>query len=216
MAIKSRQIAAVFLEGQKETVSFVSFPDECPICHTSVIPKHLTSAFTTSKNIIQATYQCSNQKCQRLFFATYHRDNNTGYYSHTSVEPIVAKKEVFSEEIFSPSTSFVTIYNQALAAESMNLHEVVGIALRKAIEFLVKDYAIAKNPAASDDIKREQLGKCIESYIDDSKIEKCFKRATWLGNDETHYSRLWADKDINDLKSLIRISVNGLENLLLA
>jgi hypothetical protein len=33
-------------------------------------------------------------------------------------------------------------------------------------------------------------------------------RATWLGNDETHYVRKWEDKDLNDLKKLIDLTVH--------
>ena len=41
------------------------------------------------------------------------------------------------------------------------------------------------------------------------------KRATWLGNDETHYVRRWEDKDITDLKNLVRLTVNAVENAIL-
>lgn len=43
--------------------------------------------------------------------------------------------------------------------------------------------------------------------IDNPKIKEIAKRATWLGNDETHYFRKWEDKDLNDLKKLIEIVV---------
>jgi hypothetical protein len=37
------------------------------------------------------------------------------------------------------------------------------------------------------------------------------KRAAWLGNDETHYVRKWEDKDLNDQKSLIEVTVHWIE-----
>ena len=33
-----------------------------------------------------------------------------------------------------------------------------------------------------------------------------------LGDDETHYERRWIDKDLNDLKNLIRLTVNWIAN----
>ena len=42
------------------------------------------------------------------------------------------------------------------------------------------------------------------------------KRATWLGNDETHYYRKWEDKDLRDLTNLLRLTINAIENQLLA
>ena len=41
------------------------------------------------------------------------------------------------------------------------------------------------------------------------------KRATWLGNDETHYYKKWPEKDISDLKILIQLTVNSIDNQLL-
>ena len=38
---------------------------------------------------------------------------------------------------------------------------------------------------------------------------------TWLGNDETHYIRRWQDKQINDLKRLIQLTINWIHNTLL-
>lgn len=38
-------------------------------------------------------------------------------------------------------------------------------------------------------------------------IKEMAKRAVWLGNDETHYVRKWEDKDIQDLKNLIDLTV---------
>lgn len=37
-------------------------------------------------------------------------------------------------------------------------------------------------------------------------------RAVWLGNDETHYTRKWEDKDINDLKSIIELTLHWIES----
>ena len=34
------------------------------------------------------------------------------------------------------------------------------------------------------------------------------KGAIWLGNDETHYERKWVDKDIDDLKTLIDLTLH--------
>ncbi len=39
------------------------------------------------------------------------------------------------------------------------------------------------------------------------EIKGMAERAIWLGNDETHYVRRWADKDIKDLKNLIDLTV---------
>ena len=39
--------------------------------------------------------------------------------------------------------------------------------------------------------------------------------ATWLGKDETHYVRIWNDKDIEDLKMLMQLTVYWISRELL-
>ena len=33
-------------------------------------------------------------------------------------------------------------------------------------------------------------------------------RASWLGNDETHYQRKWEDQDLEDLKKVLQLTVH--------
>ena len=79
---------------------------------------------------------------------------------------------------------------------------------RKALEFLLKDYLISQEPGKKEEISSSFLGACLKKYIDDSRIKQCAARAVWLGNDETHYSRKWKDRDINDLKTLMELTLH--------
>ena len=56
---------------------------------------------------------------------------------------------------------------------------------------------------------------CINDYVTDTNIKECARRATWLGNDETHYERRWNEHDIEDLKVLIDLTKNWIDNELL-
>ena len=88
--------------------------------------------------------------------------------------------------------------------------------MRKALEFLVKDFAKSQMPTEKDAIENTQPLQCINNYLDDQRIRQSATLATWLGNDETHYIRKWQDKDIKDLKVLIKLTVNWIENVLLS
>jgi hypothetical protein len=129
--------------------------------------------------------------------------------------PLTAQTASFSEEVSELSPTFVEIYNQALAAEAANLQHLTGIGLRKALEFLVKDFAIKEHPGDQVAIEKTQLGPCIDNYITDANVKECAKRAAWLGNDETHYVRKWTDRDVRDLKVLITLTINWINNVLL-
>jgi len=67
------------------------------------------------------------------------------------------------------------------------------------------------NGGGKDAIEKMLLGPCIATYIKSEQIKAIAKRAAWLGNDETHYVRKWADKDVNDLKKLISLTLHWIE-----
>ncbi|CAD5275951.1 conserved hypothetical protein [Imperialibacter sp. EC-SDR9] len=46
------------------------------------------------------------------------------------------------------------------------------------------------------------LGQVIDKYYD-GELQEILKRATWLGNDQAHASRLFEDFHIGHLKELI-------------
>jgi hypothetical protein len=110
------------------------------------------------------------------------------------------------------SPSFAGLYKQALAADHHDLTDVFGMALRKALEFLIKDYAITQHPAEAAAIKSTLLGAVIKKYVSDPNIKACAERATWLGNDETHYERRWVGHDVTDLRTLIQLTLNWITN----
>lgn len=74
---------------------------------------------------------------------------------------------------------------------------------RKALEFLVKDYAIYRVPDDEETIKALPLAKCIDKYIDNSRIKSLTQRSAWLGNDETHYVRSHQDRSYLDIKKFL-------------
>jgi len=111
--------------------------------------------------------------------------------------------------------SFVAIYGEATAAEARGLKQVAGCGYRKAVEFLIKDFCVKENPADAEAIKTQRLGTVIQERISDPNIKAMAARATWIGNDETHYVRIWTDKDMTDLKALMSLTVSWINTHLL-
>ena len=70
---------------------------------------------------------------------------------------------------------------------------------------------VTKSEEGQEKIKRMQLMPCIKEYVDNDNIKKVAERAAWLGNDETHYVRKWEEKDVQDLKGLIRLTIWWIE-----
>ncbi|MBU8974520.1 DUF4145 domain-containing protein [Lysobacter sp. MMG2] len=133
----------------------------------------------------------------------------------SSVEPWKPKAVSIPTLVANISPSFSAISQQVEAAKSAGLDQLVGIGLRKALEFLVKDFAISGNREAADDIRSQTLSACINNYVLDENVKQCAARAAWLGNDETHYLRKWDTKDVEDLKVLVQLTTNWIDNVLL-
>jgi len=161
---------------------------------------------------VEAVFRCPNSRCHEVFIGYYGAHQNGHYYLNRT-EPRKYVAHSFSDTINSISSSFPTIYNQAQKAENDGLDQVCGPGYRKALEFLIKDYLIGKATGAEEKeaIEKEQLGTSIANRIQDANIKGVAKRAAWLGNDETHYIRKWEQKDLQDLKKLIDLTVHWME-----
>lgn len=181
-------------------------PTKCPRCHHAINPDY-GGVVKVTYNEYDLFFNCPH--CDRGFIGEY-LDGRV-----KSISPLSYEKELFEKEIEDVSPNFVEIYNQSIEAETQNLSQLTGIGLRKSLEFLIKDFLVYKKPEDEENIKKTQLSRCINNYIDDVKLKQISERATWLGNDETHYVRKWEDKDIKDLKLLIQVTVNMIHNDLL-
>lgn len=184
----------------------LEIPDRCPICHTAISPRLLISIadnvfFTNANNNISSAAICP--ACHKLFYIANKPKNSAGICELIECGPETPNIREFPNEMDTVSPSFIEIFQQAQAAEAYRLNEIAGIGYRKALEFLIKDYAIMTHPDKVDFIKKSKLSVCINSYIDHDKIKSTATAAAWIGNDETHYIRKWEDKDITDLKRFI-------------
>jgi hypothetical protein len=188
-------------------------PDQCPICHHKITPDVVYSkqGGVFYKSICCIVYHCPNKDCDELFIGYFALNPQGGAFLLTAARPKEFTAPTFNKPIQDVSPTFCSIYGEAHKAEMLELLQICGIGYRKSLEFLIKDYLIKLQPDGENDIKRAMLGPCIERYVTDQKIKDVAKRATWLGNDETHYERRWIDKDLTDLKAMIRLTIYWVE-----
>jgi len=210
------ELSANMKNSVTRTITIVDKPDHCPLCNKGIDPI-LSYSFLDEKypNRLQIIFRCPREDCRRLFIGIYFKDYPLKLgdkYQLRELTPTNIELIKFSNEIKETSKSFCDIYNQAYNAEMEGLLDICGAGYRKALEFLVKDYSISKHPESKSDIEKSFLSKCIETYIDDKRIKDCAEMAAWLGNDESHYLKRWIDKDLNDLKILIKLSEKWIES----
>ncbi|MHC1735216.1 MAG: hypothetical protein AB9921_06040 [Erysipelotrichaceae bacterium] len=196
------------MDGKDIYISFET-EDECPICQKSIEPIYL-SAFKDVDNTVGIFYFCKG--CGKSFLSryTFAGPNSEGasQYRLKASFPKSFKPTEFSETISGVSSQFVNIYNQSKTAELLNLDEIAGIGFRKALEFLVKDYAILRNPDQQGEIAAMHLQGCIKKFITHPRTQEVLSKAVWVGNDETHYQRKIEGSDIDLLKKLIDLSIH--------
>lgn len=192
-------------------------PEECPVCKFKMAPtfKLALSGCAFWNVPLQIVYLCTNSKCGALFLAYYKFLEETPAGNSVTVLQCTRPSEmplaIISDRIAAVSPSFSDIYQEAFRADAIGLKEICGVGYRKALEFLIKDYAIKKNPDQEEAIQKANLSPCIENYVTDQKVKDVAKRATWLGNDETHYLRKFAGKDVSDLKRMIVLTMHWIE-----
>jgi|SRR5690554_225087 len=198
--------------------------DTCPHCHHAVAPRFVNTTLSGDQHArgtyLDVAYQCTRHNCSRLFIGVFKRTMSRGEkmvndFKFQKSVPLNFRPPEIQQEVKEISPSFESIYTQASSAESSGLDEIAGVGYRKALEFLIKDYCIHKCPSEKEAIKSSFLGVVIDKFVDDENLKACAKRAAWLGNDETHYVRKWEDKDIGDLKILIRLSCGWVSNNIL-
>lgn len=195
--------------------SYIEYEDinECPICKTKIAPVYIASSLDSdnSVSIFDFCRNCRNtfvskhsiHKSSRSMPSTYYYEADLLIYS----EPNRFVKQKFDKKITNLSPQFDKIYNQALAAETSCLDEIAGLGYRKALEFLIKDFAIHKYPNEEETIKAKPLAQCIKKYIENENITTLAERSAWIGNDEAHYIRKQEDRDVSDMKAFIQAIV---------
>jgi len=191
-------------------------PSKCPLCHHAIDPRYLTGVVRKSQPMgdasIELLFQCPRPACLHAFIGRYEgrydRSMNRATLFLHATTPYTVPLASHPEEVAAISRQFVEIYGEATIAEERGLKQVAGCGYRKALEFLVKDFCVSEKPDEADDIKKQRLGDVIQERIADPNIKAMAKRATWLGNDESHYVRKWDDPDMTKLKQLIALTVS--------
>lgn len=198
-------------------------PDWCPHCQRHVSPisqwKYPVPGAqdTTGRSIpkrLQVVVLCPNRECLNLYIVDFELISGLGTGNepfHMRVKgyiPVVPRRIEFSETLNEISVAFPDVYSQAMAAEQYGLYDIAGMGYRKALEFLVKDYAIWRSPLERDEIADSELRIVLGKWVQNKKVAAMAARAAWLGNDHSHYVRKWEHKDLDDLKSLLRVVLN--------
>lgn len=192
------------------SLTLADLPQSCPYCHMNISPIYVAGYQNDNRRNLSTFFLCPQHGCNNCFVAEYEKKQN-GYFYFSKIMCPTNVNRNFDEKIKTLSPDFQKIYNEAFQAEQYQLNEICGVGYRKSLEFLIKDYLCSKAPNESERIKNMFLGKCISDLVTNDNLRNIAKRATWLGNDETHYVKKWENKDLQDLKKLIEVTLHWIE-----
>lgn len=181
----------------------IPLPDRCPNCD-AVGYHYLVSLAQNPESPIQydALFYCNG--CHDFFQISYVDPLGTN-----DTELLVRKtygsiqEETFSLSLSTLSPEFVETFHDAEAAERSHRLKIVGPGYRKALEYLVKDYAIHLHPEDEVNIGKIPLAQVIKEYIDHPQIQALSKGSSWLGNDHTHTVKKHESYTLADLKRFV-------------
>lgn len=224
--MKEFNLKVIDSKKQGHNIVAQTLPDKCPFCHNGIEPAFIQGFMhdndypSISTVQVQAIFQCPVRQCQRFFIVDYiqknwnFRDRSNPLFEINDILPYRYARKTFPDVLEEVSPLFCKVFNEASCAESFKLLNVAGPGYGKALEFLVKDFLSAENPDQAESIKSAWLSPLIQNQIHDENIKKCAERAAWLRNDEIHYIRKWETQDIEDLKRLITLTANWIQNSL--
>lgn len=206
----------VTVQHNGETLILKSKPQICPHCGKQVgfyfITKIDGPKTSNSDKIVNLViFQCV--ECSEIIIGRYFTNGNIlyidNYFSESPFYPEQGfQKETFDDIINKMYPAFVKIYNQAKKAQHYDCIDIAGAGYRKAAEFLIRDFAIYKQPDKKESILNTSAARnVVKNFLNEyTYIKKAAEAALELGNDETHYTKIYQNRDIEDLKSFIRIT----------
>lgn len=197
----------------------VKIPERCMHCFSIMQKPYLQSKGLSGDHSRGYWKNCYSYivvlcpQCNKFNFFQF-RDSNLNKRQITfnsiiegagAILPISAKNKIATSvphDIVKISPLFEDIYNESHIAESFGLLHIAGMGYRKSLEFLIKDYLILVTPYKKEKYQSMPLNQVID-HLDDKDLITLSRAGAWLGNDESHFIRVYEDKGIKELKDFI-------------
>ena len=202
---------------------------QCPVCKATIEPVVLAERVLPIRDSygVRLALLCLCKVCTNSFVTQYSEDqavlSNRKDYPQDSLyfslleysSPDKYVTVPIDKDITDLSPNFAESHIQAQQAEHYGLDQVAGLAYRKALEFLIKDFLARKNPEKRQIYENAFLGECIESHTENEYLKNAARGAMWLCEDQRYYLRHYEVIDINHLKKYIDATVHWIKMILI-
>ena len=177
-------------------------PSTCPCCgiETDAITANVqTTSYGKGGTLFIVSYECTH--CQNRFVGLFEKiklgDNEALKY--IEVLPRPAGKELH-QGLAKISPRFVEVHKEAEGAEQFGFFDLAAMGYRKALEILVKDYAITMLDKSKEEVEKKKLDVAIGTYLQQKELVKTADVVRILGNDRTHYKEKYPEHEFPTLK----------------
>ena len=185
-------------------------PSTCPFCgiDTDAILNSVNQpSYKTGANLYIISLKCTH--CSRSYVALYEKmkEGQNEKLCFIEVLPRPTGTELPAcLSIISPR--FSEVHKEAEGAETFGFTDLASIGYRKALEILVKDYAINFLHKDRIEVEKKSLATAIGTYLQQSKLVKTADVVRILGNDRTHYREKYPQHDFTILKHYYNIFIS--------
>lgn len=208
-------------------------PRICAHCQHTGIQKEICAFFSAIQqpididtvqdelSVVTACPYCSGITVSHFTRSDINPDNLENQPFHLKyTTPRIQSGKSFSEYKISPEIKeafpeFISILQQAMTADYCGLDKLAGMGYRKALEFLVTDYLISLNikDASKDWLQdpKTTLSQKIR-HLPNERLVTLAKATSYIGNDETHYTRQHPEHDIDSIKMFLKAILSDIDN----
>lgn len=178
-------------------------PAVCPFCGIGTdgtIVSASSLPYRKDHHIVVSSIQCTG--CTQKFVAIYERVDNELTYIDVLPQPSGEALNSCFQEI---SPRFVEVHKEAQTAELLGLTDLAAMGYRKALEIIVKDFAIVVLEEPENTVAKKQLADAISAYLHQESLVKTADVVRILGNDHVHYKEKYPEFDFTLLKHYYNI-----------
>ncbi|MEX1837976.1 hypothetical protein [Tetragenococcus halophilus] len=222
------EVLAIYDLEEGKTSSFLTTiqePRQCMHCMNTGKQVFLDGVWTTGKQDPHngiGIFACPFCGSTTIHFLTHNRILSSMDFEPTeylsSVDSIPINNQLESqipEQIKEKFPEFIKIYQQSVEAEKSKLDQIAGMGYRKSLEFLVTDFLLQYTPKEVSkewlkDPKTSLSNKV--SKLENPRLKDLSKAISFIGNDETHYTRRHPEHDTKSIKIFLDALLSEIQN----
>lgn len=177
-------------------------PSTCPFCGIETDATVISvTQIVHRKDSTLFVVSCQCTHCENRFVALYERVKTTDKDGLEYIEVLPRPKgKALPACLSTISPRFEDAHSEAEGAETFGFTNLAAIGYRRALEILIKDFAIVELGKSEEEVASKKLEVAIATYLQQEQLMNTADVVRILGNDHTHYKEKYPEHDFSLLK----------------